>query len=114
MFPGVYPHPPQGQDSAMKLLPAAGCFVTSAHEKHTHARRREPPAGRRNRTRSAPLPGLADRPRRWKLPIRDVLVYRSAGLLVPVTGAIKLMPGTGSDPAFRRADVETGAVTGLF
>ena len=61
-------------------------------------------------------PDLKGRPRGWKLPIRDVLVYRGAGFLVPVTGAIKLMPGTGSDPAFRRVDVdvETGEVTGLF
>ncbi|MCP4694903.1 MAG: formate--tetrahydrofolate ligase, partial [Desulfobacterales bacterium] len=31
-------------------------------------------------------------------------------------GAISLMPGTGSNPAFRRIDVETdtGKVTGLF
>jgi len=35
---------------------------------------------------------------------------------VPVAGAIKLMPGTASDPAFRRVDVdvETGKVKGLF
>ncbi|MBT4818799.1 MAG: formate--tetrahydrofolate ligase, partial [Lentisphaerae bacterium] len=39
-----------------------------------------------------------------------------AGFVVPVAGDIKLMPGTGSNPAFRRldVDVETGKVTGLF
>jgi formate--tetrahydrofolate ligase len=33
-----------------------------------------------------------------------------------VTGAITLMPGTASDPAFRRIDVDvnTGRVKGLF
>ncbi|RMG01287.1 MAG: formate--tetrahydrofolate ligase, partial [Planctomycetota bacterium] len=33
-----------------------------------------------------------------------------------VAGDIKLMPGTGSNPAFRRIDVdtETGEVRGLF
>jgi formate--tetrahydrofolate ligase len=33
-----------------------------------------------------------------------------------MTGMISLMPGTGSDPAFRRVDVDvnTGKVMGLF
>ena len=61
-------------------------------------------------------PDLKGRPSGWTLPIRDVLVYRGAGFVVPVAGDIKLMPGTGSDPAFRRIDVEveTGRVKGLF
>ncbi|MBM4164516.1 MAG: formate--tetrahydrofolate ligase [Lentisphaerae bacterium] len=56
------------------------------------------------------------RPRGWTLPIRDFMVYRGAGFVVPVAGDIKLMPGTASDPAFRRIDVDTatGRVTGLF
>ncbi len=55
-------------------------------------------------------------PRSWILPIRDILVYGGAKFLCPVAGSISLMPGTGSDPAFRRVDVdvETGKVTGLF
>jgi formate--tetrahydrofolate ligase len=55
-------------------------------------------------------------PKGWTLPIRDILTYKGAGFLVPVAGAISLMPGTGSDPAYRRIDVdtETGKVTGLF
>ncbi len=61
-------------------------------------------------------PAVKGRPRGWVLPVRDVLLYRGAGLIVPVAGDIKLMPGTASDPAFRRIDVEveTGKVTGLF
>ncbi len=61
-------------------------------------------------------PELKGRPRGWDLPVSDVLVYKGAGFVVPVSGAIKLMPGTASDPAFRRVDVdvETGRVTGLF
>ena len=61
-------------------------------------------------------PNLTGRPRGWTLPIRDVLLYRGAGFVVPVAGDIKLMPGTASDPAFRRIDIdsETGAVKGLF
>ncbi|HEO72387.1 MAG TPA: formate--tetrahydrofolate ligase, partial [Candidatus Hydrogenedentes bacterium] len=56
------------------------------------------------------------RPTGWVLPVRDVLVYRGAGFIVPVAGDIKLLPGTASDAAYRRidVDVETGKVTGLF
>ncbi len=55
-------------------------------------------------------------PRDWILPVRDVLVYHGAKLVVPVTGEIRLMPGTASDPAFRRIDVdlEHRKVVGLF
>lgn len=61
-------------------------------------------------------PDVKGRPRGWKLPVRDILVYRGAGFIVPVAGAIKLMPGTGSKPAFMNidVDVETGKVKGLF
>ncbi len=61
-------------------------------------------------------PDLKGRPTGWTLPIRDVLTYKGAGFIVPVAGEIKLMPGTGSDPAFRRIDVDTdtGRVKGLF
>ena len=61
-------------------------------------------------------PTIAGAPKGWTLPIRDILTYKGAGFLVPVAGAIKLMPGTASDPAFRRIDVniKTGKVTGLF
>ena len=60
-------------------------------------------------------PALKGRPRGWTLPIRDLLLYRGAGLAVPVAGDIKLLPGTASDPAFRRIDVDTrsGRVQGL-
>ncbi|ADK83069.1 formate--tetrahydrofolate ligase [Sediminispirochaeta smaragdinae] len=61
-------------------------------------------------------PELKGRPKGWTLPVTDVLVYQGAELIVPVAGGIKLLPGTASDPAFRRIDVdtETGKVTGLF
>jgi len=61
-------------------------------------------------------PELKGRPTGWTLPIRDILVYKGAGFIVPVAGAIKLMPGTASNPAYRRidVDVETGKVQGLF
>ncbi len=61
-------------------------------------------------------PSIKGRPKGWTLPIRDVLLYRGAGFVVPVAGDIKLMPGTSSDPAFRNIDVDTktGKVKGLF
>ena len=61
-------------------------------------------------------PNLKGRPKGWTLPIRDVLIYKGAGFVVPVAGAIKLLPGTGSNPGFRKidVDVDTGKVTGLF
>ena len=61
-------------------------------------------------------PNLKGVPKGWSLHVRDILTYNGAGFVVPVAGAISLMPGTGSDPAFRRidVDVETGKVKGLF
>ena len=55
-------------------------------------------------------------PKGWRLPIRDILVYGGAKFLCPMAGAISLMPGTSSDPAYRRIDVDvnTGKVSGLF
>ena len=61
-------------------------------------------------------PKLLGRPKGWRMPVKDVLIYQGAGLVVPVAGEIKLMPGTSASPAFRRidVDVETGKVRGLF
>ena len=61
-------------------------------------------------------PALKGVPKGWTLPIRDILIYSGAKFLCPCAGAISLMPGTSSDPAFRRVDVDvkTGKVTGLF
>lgn len=61
-------------------------------------------------------PAIKGRPKGWTLPIRDILVYKGAGFIVPVAGDINLMPGTASDPAFRKIDVDvkTGRVQGLF
>ncbi len=55
-------------------------------------------------------------PKGWTLPIQDVLIYSGAKFLCPCAGTISLMPGTSSNPAFRRVDVdvENGKVTGLF
>ncbi len=61
-------------------------------------------------------PMLKGVPKDWKLNIRDILTYGGAGFVVPVAGAISLMPGTAANPAYRRVDVdtETGKVQGLF
>ena len=61
-------------------------------------------------------PTLKGVPKGWTLPIRDVLIYSGAKFLCPCAGTISLMPGTSSDPAYRRVDVDvkTGKVTGLF
>ena len=61
-------------------------------------------------------PTLKGVPKGWTLPIRDVLIYSGAKFLCPCAGAITLMPGTSSDPAFRKVDVDTktGKVQGLF
>jgi len=61
-------------------------------------------------------PKLKGVPKGWTLPIRDVLIYSGAKFLCPCAGAISLMPGTSSDPAFRKVDVDvkTGKVMGLF
>jgi methylenetetrahydrofolate dehydrogenase (NADP+)/methenyltetrahydrofolate cyclohydrolase/formyltetrahydrofolate synthetase len=61
-------------------------------------------------------PTLKGVPKGWTLPIRDVLIYSGAKFLCPCAGTISLMPGTSSNPAFRRVDVDTktGKVQGLF
>ena len=61
-------------------------------------------------------PNLKGVPKNWRLRIKDVLTFRGAGFVVPMAGDIKLMPGTSSDPAFRRVDVDvtTGKVKGVF
>jgi methylenetetrahydrofolate dehydrogenase (NADP+)/methenyltetrahydrofolate cyclohydrolase/formyltetrahydrofolate synthetase len=61
-------------------------------------------------------PSLKGVPKGWTLPIRDVLIYSGAKFLCPCAGAISLMPGTSSDPAYRKVDVDTktGKVQGLF
>ena len=61
-------------------------------------------------------PAIKGVPKGWALPIRDVLIYSGAKFLCPCAGAISLMPGTSSDPAFRKVDVDvkTGKVSGIF
>jgi formate--tetrahydrofolate ligase len=55
-------------------------------------------------------------PKGWSLAVRDFLLYTGAKYICPQTGNISLMPGTSSNPAFRKVDVnvKTGKATGLF
>ena len=61
-----------------------------------------------------------DHPCRVQLGDAGILVCENndvpGGWIVPIAGDIKLMPGTGSNPAYRRIDVDvkTGKVTGMF
>ncbi len=61
-------------------------------------------------------PSMKGVPKGWTLPIRDILLFSGAKFLCPMAGGISLMPGTSSDPAYRKVDVDvnTGAVQGLF
>jgi formate--tetrahydrofolate ligase len=61
-------------------------------------------------------PTLKNRPKGFTLPVADILLYQGAEFAVPVAGGIKLMPGTASDAAYRKIDVDvkTGKVKGLF
>ncbi|MGR3303873.1 MAG: formate--tetrahydrofolate ligase [Candidatus Scalindua sp.] len=61
-------------------------------------------------------PMLKGAPKDWRLKIQEVLTFKGAGFIVPFAGTVKVMPGTCSDPAYRRVDVdvETGKVKGLF
>ena len=55
-------------------------------------------------------------PTGWTLKVRDILEYGGAKFLCPMAGTISMMPGTGSNPAYRKVDVDTktGKVSGLF
>jgi len=61
-------------------------------------------------------PSLKGVPRGWTLPIRDIIIYSGARFLCFFAGEVNMMPGTGSNPAFRRIDIDphTGKVHGLF
>ncbi|MCU0822849.1 MAG: formate--tetrahydrofolate ligase, partial [Spirochaetes bacterium] len=61
-------------------------------------------------------PTLKCVPEGWTLPVRDILIYSGAGFVVPVAGTISLLPGTASDPAYRRIDVDVKRrkVIGVF
>jgi formate--tetrahydrofolate ligase len=61
-------------------------------------------------------PSIKGVPKGWVLPIRDILIYSGAKFLCPCAGTISLMPGTSSNPAFKKVDidVDSGKVSGIF
>ncbi|MEJ2069705.1 MAG: formate--tetrahydrofolate ligase [Syntrophobacterales bacterium] len=61
-------------------------------------------------------PTVKGAPKGWQLAVRDFLLYSGAKYICPCTGTISLMPGTSSNPAFRKVEVnlKTGKPYGLF
>ncbi|MCS7163735.1 MAG: formate--tetrahydrofolate ligase [Thermodesulfovibrio sp.] len=60
-------------------------------------------------------PSLRGVPEGWNLFVRDIIIFHGAKLIVPVAGEISLMPGTASNPNFRKIDVDlqTGRIIGV-
>ncbi len=60
-------------------------------------------------------PGLVGRPKRFDVPLRDVMVAAGAGFVVVLTGDILTMPGLPKTPAAEAIDInENGEIVGLF
>ena len=60
-------------------------------------------------------PALKGRPKRFDVPLRDVMVSAGAGFVVVLTGEIMTMPGLPKVPAAEAIDInEQGEVVGLF
>ncbi|MBI4787560.1 MAG: formate--tetrahydrofolate ligase [Chloroflexi bacterium] len=58
---------------------------------------------------------LKGRPRRFRVPVRDVRASAGAGFLYPLCGEMRTMPGLPRTPAGTRVDVdENGKIVGLF
>ncbi|QER42802.1 formate--tetrahydrofolate ligase [Thermodesulfobacterium sp. TA1] len=60
-------------------------------------------------------PKLRGVPKDWVFNVRDIMVFRGARLIVPISGEINLMPGTVSNPRFRKieVDLKTGKIIGI-
>jgi len=107
---------------AKKVYGAAGVEYTEKATKKAEALEADPEASKlgtcmvKTHLSLSHDPEFKNRPKDWILPIRDILVYKGAGFIVPLAGGIKLLPGTASNPAYRKidVDVETGKVQGLF
>jgi formate--tetrahydrofolate ligase len=60
-------------------------------------------------------PALKGRPKRFDVPLRDVMVSAGAGFVVVLTGEIMTMPGLPKVPAAESIDInEQGEIVGLF
>jgi formate--tetrahydrofolate ligase len=59
-------------------------------------------------------PQLKGAPRGWVLPVREVRASVGAGVIYPICGDMRTMPGLASHPAAERIDIdEDGEVVGL-
>jgi formate--tetrahydrofolate ligase len=60
-------------------------------------------------------PNIKNRPRGYRIPIRDVRASVGAGFLYPLLGEMRTMPGLPKVPAGTKVDIdENGKVVGLF
>jgi formate--tetrahydrofolate ligase len=60
-------------------------------------------------------PNLKNRPRGFKVPIRDIRASVGAGFLYPLLGEMRTMPGLPKVPAGTRVDIDKdGKIVGLF
>lgn len=60
-------------------------------------------------------PGLVGRPKRFDVPLRDVMVAAGAGFVVVLTGDILTMPGLPKTPSAEAIDInDRGEIVGLF
>jgi formate--tetrahydrofolate ligase len=58
---------------------------------------------------------LLNRPRGWRMPIREVRLSAGAGFVTPLCGDMRTMPGLPSVPGGERIDLDDeGAIVGLF
>jgi formate--tetrahydrofolate ligase len=59
--------------------------------------------------------GLRNRPRGWRMPIREVRLSAGAGFVTPLCGDMRTMPGLPSVPGGERIDLDAeGEIVGLF
>lgn len=60
-------------------------------------------------------PKLKGVPQGWRLKIRNIRIFAGAGFIVPVAGAMMLMPGLPEKPAAHNIDIDgQGRIKGLF
>lgn len=60
-------------------------------------------------------PNMKNRPRGYRIPIRDIRASAGAGFLYPLLGEMRTMPGLPKIPAGTKVDIdENGKVVGLF
>jgi formyltetrahydrofolate synthetase len=59
--------------------------------------------------------GLRNRPKGWRMPIREVRLSAGAGFVTPLCGDMRTMPGLPSVPGGERIDLDAeGEIVGLF